>query len=73
MSVNFFIVNQPKDGLPAPPEGYVVIDCTTPVSAWIVSQPISKWKFGDVPAYSGHMDRYIISEQLYTEIALRFS
>lgn len=73
-SKNFFIVDQPKDGLPPPPEGYLVIDCKRPIGAWIeVVKPISEWKWGDVPAYSGHMDRYIVSEQLYTEIALRFS
>lgn len=69
----FLLINPVKDGLPPPPDGYVTIDATYPVFQWLEQQPLSEWKFDDVPAYSGHCDRFIISEQLYTLLVLRWS
>lgn len=69
----FFIVDQTKDKLPGPPDGYVIVDALGEIGRWIEQQPVHMWKYGDVPAYSGAMDRWIISEQLYTLMALKWS
>lgn len=69
----FFVVDQTVDKLPAPPKGYLVVDALGEVGRWIEQQPIHMWKYGDVPAYSGAMDRWIISEQLYTLMALKWT
>lgn len=68
----FIVIDQTVDNLPAPPKGYLTVDVTIEVSQWIEQQPLYMWKHGDVPAYSGAMDRYTISEQLYAWLALRW-
>ena len=69
----FMLVDQPVDKLPAPPEGYLTVDVAGEVAMWIEEQAIHMWKHGDVPAYAFGMERYTVSEQLYTMMALRWS
>lgn len=69
----FMVVDQTVDKLPAPPEGHLTVDVDFEVSRWIQEQPIYMWKFGDVPAYSGARDRFTISKQLYSWMALKWS
>ncbi len=69
----YYLVEQTVDGLPPPPTGYVTVDVITNIGQWIEQHPISMWKPGDVPAYNGMMDRYTISEELYTLLVLRWS
>lgn len=72
-NTKFIKVNQSKDHLCNPPDGYVTIDVITDISIWIEKQPIHMWKYGDVPAYSGHMDRFTISEELYTWLVVKWT
>ena len=69
----FIKVDQTVDKLPAPPEGYLTVDVAGEVALWIEEQPIYMWKHGDVPAYSFGMERYTVSEQLYTWMSLRWT
>ena len=69
----FILLDQTVDNLPAPPDGYVTVDVMGEVARWIEEQAIHMWKFGDVPAYSFGMERYTISEELYTMMALKWS
>lgn len=69
---SFVRVDASKDGLPLPPEGYIAVDVNWEVARWISEQPIHMWKFRDAPAYSPVMERYTISEKLYTLMAVRF-
>lgn len=66
-------VDQVPDGLPPPPDGYITVDVGYEVARWLNDQPIHMWKFCDVPAYSMSMERYTVSEQLYTMMALKWS
>lgn len=69
----FFLIDQTTDGLWAPPAGYVTVDVITEISQWIEQHPLSMWKPGDVPAYNPMMDRFTISEELYTLMALKWA
>lgn len=69
----FLLIDPVKDKLPPPPDGYVTVDVTYPAFQWLETQPISEWKYDNIPAYSGHMDRFIISERLFTLLVLRWS
>lgn len=69
----FRLVDQVLDGLPPPPDGYLTVDVNWEVARWLNNQPIDMWKLCDVPAYSMSMERYTISEKLYTMMALKWS
>ena len=69
----FIRVDQTVDKLPKPPEGYLTVDVAGEVAMWLEEQPIHMWKHGDVPAYAFGMERYTVSEQLYTWMALKWS
>ena len=69
----FMLVDQSVDKLQAPPKGYLTVDVVGEVAMWIEEQAIHMWKHGDIPAYAFGMERYTVSEQLYTMIALRWS
>ena len=69
----FIKIDQTVDKMPAAPEGYVTVDVVGEVARWIEDQAIHLWKFGDVPAYNSMMDRYTISDELYTMMALKWS
>lgn len=78
---------QPMSGFPIPrimpkyqqsteytghvPDGYLVMDADREISQWIEQQPIYHWKHG-YERVAGFWDRYIISEQLYTWLKLRW-
>lgn len=60
-----------RRGIPA---GHVVVDATRAVGKWIEEQPIHMWKFDTIPADQAlMMDRYVMSERLYTLLVLRWS
>ena len=69
----FMLVDQSEDKLPKPPNGYLTVDVAGEVAMGIEEQAIHMWKHGDVPAYAFGMERYTVSEQLYTMMALRWS
>jgi len=52
------------------PEGYCVVDVTHQVADWIREQPIHLWK--DIDRVSYLRDRFVISDGLYTALALRW-
>jgi hypothetical protein len=54
------------------PDGYLVIDVNKEVSHWIEEQPIRYWKHGELTNTPGFWDRYIISEQLFTWLKMRW-
>lgn len=69
----YYIVDPTIDNLPKPPQGYITIEANMEIGRWIESQPLYMWKHGDIPAYVPFNDRFIISEQLYTLLILRWS
>ena len=69
----YYLVDPTIDNLPKPPKGYLTIEANFEISRWITEQPPHMWKHGDVPAYVSVKDRFTISEQLYTLLALRWS
>jgi hypothetical protein len=57
------------NGIPVP-DGYCVVDVNHQVCEWIREQPIHLWK--DIDRVSYLRDRFVISEGLYTALALRW-
>ena len=56
------------------PDGYVVIDANREISAWIEEQALHMWKHAELQQLTpGLYDRYIISEELLTWLALRWA
>ena len=52
------------------PEGYCVVDVNLQVCEWIREQPIHLWK--NVNSDSFMRDRFVIADDLYTALALRW-
>lgn len=65
----FFIV----DNMSSVPAGHVTIEVSPNVARWVEQQPLSMWKFEDTPTNSVMMNRYIVSEKLYTLLAVKWS
>jgi hypothetical protein len=55
------------------PSGYLKIDVRKEISDWIEQQPIHMWKLGEPGVMLGFYNRYIITEELFTWITLRWS
>lgn len=55
------------EGVPVP-EDYCMVEVNLQVSAWIREQPIHLWK--DIT--TSYRDRYVIADDLYTALALRW-
>lgn len=56
------------------PDGYVVVDANREISAWIEEQALHMWKHAELQQLTpGLYDRYIISEELLTWLALRWA
>ncbi len=77
MSIDLPLKKMPKYREPAEyneqvPRGYLVIDVDREISQWIEEQPIYHWKHGELTNVPGFWDRYIISEQLFTWLKLRW-
>ena len=68
----YYIVDPTIDKLPKPPRGYITIEANMEISRWIESQPLYMWRQGDVPAYIPLYDRFMISEELFTLLALKW-
>ena len=54
------------------PQGYVVINANREVSQWIEQQPLHHWKHGELTNIPGFWERFIISEELFTWLKLRW-
>lgn len=54
------------------PDGYLVVNANREVSIWIEEQPLHMWKHGELTNSSVFYDRYIISEQLFTWLKMRW-
>lgn len=55
------------------PTGRRVIDVVIPIGKWIQQQPEDQWYKCQGPAISFIMDRYIVSDELYTIMVLKWS
>jgi hypothetical protein len=52
------------------PDGYCVVDVNLEIRDWIREQPIHLWK--DIDGVSYLRDRFVIADDLYTALALRW-
>ena len=55
------------------PAGYLVVDVIPEISQWIQTQPAHRWKWGEEVARDFIYTRYIIAEELYTWIRMRWA
>lgn len=63
-----------KNSIPVPPDGFVIVNVRHDVSLWIQEQPPYMWKSYDFKVdYRIGMSCYMISEQLYTLMALKWA
>lgn len=54
------------------PYEYIVVDVIGRVSEWIESQPVTEWKYGADHMLNIFMARYVISQRLFTLLALKW-
>lgn len=52
--------------------GWRVVDVVIPIGKWIREQPSDQWAVRQDPAMSFIMDRYVVSDELYTVMVLKW-
>lgn len=71
---NMVLYKQPAEYVETVPQGFLVLDAMDTVADWIETQSVERWSYG---TNSNGLDfgyrRYIIAEELYTWISVKWS